>query len=291
MAPRTVDEFGVDRELLSGGRTSEQIEQHGEVGVGRHDLLDADQRNVDLGRCQAKTRIALVGHEHEASGVGGDEVGPGDPRPCFEVFAAHEFAGAARDGFRIVIVVPQPLALETAGDVAAGFVDDGTNDMTRMVAVDLHDVFAQVALDGLDTVVSQVVVQMDFLGDHALRLHHFGDAGRLQDFRHRAAGVLRSDRVVNFGSAGGEAFLGLRQIGVEMLEGVLTDGSGQLAQRVGIGEIVTEELVAFFRGCRRALVHGLLHGRRKFRHVGVNELLGHGGCAVRRAEFARSGGS
>ena len=85
-AARTVDEFGVDGELLSGGGTPEQIEQDREVGVGRHDFLDADQRDVDFGRGEAEARIAFVGHQHEASGVGGDEIGAGDPRPGFEVF-------------------------------------------------------------------------------------------------------------------------------------------------------------------------------------------------------------
>ena len=284
-----VDEFGVDRELLAGGGASEQVEQEREVGVGRYDFLDADQRDVDFGRGQAEAGVAFVGHEHEATGVGRDEIRAGDPRPRPEVFAAHEFPRAAGDGFRIIVIVPQPLAFETAGDVATGFVDDRTDDVARVVAVDLHDVFAEVAFDGLDPLVGQVVVEVDFLGDHAFRFDHLGDAGGLQDAGHRLAGVIGRDRVVNLGPAGGQAFLRLRKVGVEVLEGVLADGSGQFAQAVGIGVIVAEQLVAFLRGRGRALVHGFLHGGRKLRHVGVNELLGHGAGGGRRAGFARSG--
>ena len=158
-----------------------------------------------------------------------------------------------------------------------------------MVAVDLHDVFAEVAFDGLDPLVGEVVVEMNFLGDHALRFDHLRDAGGLQDIGHGLAGIFGRHRVMHLGSARGQAFLGLGEIGVEMLEGVLADGAGQFAQAVGIGVIVAEQLVAFLGGRGRALVHGFLHGRRKLRHVGVNELLGHGVGGGRRAGFARNG--
>jgi hypothetical protein len=125
----------------------------------------------------AEARVALVGDEQHAAGVRADEVRAGDAGLGLHVFFPQEHAGAAGDGFRIVVVIGgDALALEGAGDFAAVLVDDRLDDVGRDVVVELDDELAEVGFEALDAVFDQEWIEVDFLGGHRLRLGEPGDA-------------------------------------------------------------------------------------------------------------------
>ncbi len=137
-ALRAADELIVNSELLTGAGAADQIQEHAEVAVSRHDLFDADHGDVHLVGRHAEAGIAFVGNQHEASGLCGDEVGTSEADVSVEIFLAQVRAGAAGDRFRVVVILTaDAFALETLGDAAAVFVHDGRDDVGRVVVVDL----------------------------------------------------------------------------------------------------------------------------------------------------------
>ncbi len=127
-------------------------------------------------------------------------------------FFAQEIARAAGDRRGVVVVVAEALALEAPRDVAPVLVEDRLYDVARVIVVDLDDVFAEVGLDGGDAVGLEVVVEVDLLGDHALRLHDLLRAGGLENLERRAAGILLRHGEVNTHAIAREAGLGLFEI-------------------------------------------------------------------------------
>jgi iron(III) transport system ATP-binding protein len=89
---------------------------------------------VHIHRSHAEAGVALVGHQHEASGFGGDKVRAGDDGLGFHVFLAQVVAGAVGDGLRVVVViVGDAFAEKRFRDIAAVLVDDGLDDVHARV--------------------------------------------------------------------------------------------------------------------------------------------------------------
>ena len=256
------DELGVNGELLCGGGAGEEVEEEAEVAVARDEFFDADECDVAFGGGEAEAGVALVGDEDEAAGFDGDEVAAGEADIGLEVFFAEEGAGAAGDGLRIVVVGSEALAFEGLGDLASVFVDDRADDVAWVVVVDLDDEFAEVCLQSFDTVFPQVGLEVDFLGDHGLGFDHFGGAAVLHDFEDGGVGVVGGGGPVDFDAVGLELGFDGGQVGVEVFERVLFDVAGELAEAVGIGEVVEEEFGALLvRGLRGLVNGGALVGR------------------------------
>ena len=283
-----VDELGVDRELLARGGAAKEVEKNSELGIRGDDFFDSHKGDVNLWRGEAEARIAFVGHQHETATLGGDEVRAGDAGIRLQVFVPHENAGAAGDCFRVVVVVAEAFALEALRDIASVFVDDRLDDVAGVVAIDLNDVFAEVGLDGLNAHGAEVVVQMNLLGDHTLRLHDLFGAGFLKNIRHRAAGVLRSDGVVNMGALAFEALLGLLEVGIEVLDRVLADLAGEAAEIVGSGVVVTKNTVTLLGAGGTVAADGLLNAPVEAAGEEFDFLFSHDGGG-RFGGFARSG--
>ena len=168
------------------------------------------------------------------------------PAWAFMYFAAEENAGAAGDGFRIVVVIGgDALAQEGAGDFAAVLVDDRLDDVGRDVVVELDDELAEVGLEALDAVFDEERIEVDFLGGHRLGLGQAGDAVALEDGEDGLAGVLAGGGEVDVGAARDERLFGLGEVIAEVVERVVLDGGGEFAQGVGIRIVLVEDLIAF----------------------------------------------
>ena len=174
----------------------------------------------------AEARVALVGDEHEAAGVGADEVRAGDAGLRLHVFLPEIDAGAAGDGFRIVVVIGgDAFALEGPGDFAAVLVDDRLDDVRGLVAVELDDELAEVGLQALDAVFDQERIEVDFLGRHRLGLGELRDAVACAGWRESsAAHPRRWRRSGHCTPRCSERFLGLGEIVAEVVERVVLDG-------------------------------------------------------------------
>ena len=258
------DELRVDREVLRGGGAAEQVQQDAEVAVARDDLLDPDEDDVAAGGGDAEAGVALVGDQDDAAALGGDKVGAGEADVGREVLVAEVVAGAAGDRRGIVVVGAKALPLEAGGDLAAVLVDDRPDDVAGVVVVDLDDELAEVGLERLHPVAAEVVGELDLLADHRLGLHHLGGAALAHDAEHVGAGGLGGAGPVDLGAVGAEAGLGLRQVGVEVLDRVLLDLAGEGAEAVRVGELVEEQARALLVGGLRALVDrgALVRGQR-----------------------------
>ena len=72
---------GVRVHPLRGRRAREQLEEDLEVAPRRDELLDAHDRDEDLGERQAHPAVALRLDDHDRAGLGDREVGAPRPRP------------------------------------------------------------------------------------------------------------------------------------------------------------------------------------------------------------------
>jgi hypothetical protein len=76
-------------------------------------------------------------------------------------------------------------------------VDGRRDDVARMLAAKLDDVFAEIGLDRLDAVLLEELVQPDLLRDHRLALGHGAGARCAADVEDDVARVLRRLRPVH----------------------------------------------------------------------------------------------
>ena len=193
----------------------------------------------------AEAGVALVGDEHDAAGIGADEIAAGDAGLRLHVFLPQIDAGAAGDRFRIVVVIGgDALAQEGLGDFPAVLVDDRLDDVRRLVVVELDDELAEVGLQALDAVFDQKRVEVDFLGRHRLGFGELGDAVALEDGENRLARVFVGGGEVDVHAAGDERLLGLGEVVAEMVERVVLDGGGELADRIRIRVVLVKHLIA-----------------------------------------------
>ena len=90
-------------------------------------------------------------------------------------------AGERRQLRRGVVELVAGDAREQLAHLALRLVDDRRDDVARPVAVELHDVLAEVGLDHLDAGRLERRVELDLLAQHRLRLHGQLRAGVVAD--------------------------------------------------------------------------------------------------------------
>ena len=123
-------------------------------------------------------------------------------------------------------------AAEIRLDLVAGHVDGRGDDVARMLAAQLDDVFAEIGLDRHDAVLFQEGVEADLLGDHRLALGDGLGVPLAGDVEEDLAGVVRILGEMHDAAGGFDlGHIGL-DIEVEMLQRVVLDGDGVVAQGV-----------------------------------------------------------
>ena len=232
----------------------------------------------------AEAGVAFVGHEDDAPAFGGEEVGAGDAGLGAEVFFPEEGAGLAGEGFGVVAglaVGGDAFFPEGGGDLAAVLVDDGLDDVGGGVAVELDDEFAEVAFEAFDAVFFEEGIEVDFLGGHGLGLGEAGDPVVPEDAEDGLAGVLAGGGEVGVDAVAFEGGGGLPEVVAEVVEGVLLDLSGEVAEAVGALVVGEEDGLALV-----VSGGGSVHDGDFFRGAeggGVSvDGLGHAGGEIRR---------
>ncbi len=147
---RRVDQAGVDAQFLAGRRTRQQGEEERQVVHGRDKAFHPHQGDMHRRDGGAHAPIALVGHQHQRTGLCHAEVDPGEAHICLQEDIPQHLAGGIGEHGDFLGVRNAQFLLEEFPHVAASQVDRGGNDMAGMLAAQLDDVLAQVCLHCAD---------------------------------------------------------------------------------------------------------------------------------------------
>ena len=238
-----VDQMRVGREFLAGAAAGQEVEEQRQVVDPRKHFFDAHHGHVDRRRGGREAGVAFVLDDHERAGVGHGEVAARDAHAGLEIFVAQMSSGDVGQFFVLGGERFAEFFGEQPAHVGGRHVDGRRDDMHRPLMGQLHDVFAQVGLDGADALGLEHVVQFHLLADHRLRLDHAFDvvfAGDIEDVLVGLGGILGAK---HGGAPGGDVPLELDQQLVEIGDGIGFDLMGRLApvlkvrHRIGHGTI------------------------------------------------------
>ena len=208
-----------------------------------------------LGRSETEARVALIRHKDETAALGGNEISPRQADIRFEILMAEKMSRAPRDRLGIVVVGTEAVFLKRRRDLTTVLVDDRFDDVRRMVAVDLHDEFAQVGLECLHPVLLQKMREFGLFADHRFGLHHLRRPAGSHDAEHRLVGGLGSRGPVHDHAVSLQLRFNLREVGIEIFNDVLLHFSGDAAEAVRIGVFVEEQLGALLVPFFRTVIH------------------------------------
>src|SRR5665213_681345 len=114
----------------------------------------------------------------------------------------------------------------------------GSDDVIRTLVRELQDVFAEIGFDGFQLMRFQALIEMDLLAGHRFRFHQHMDAALLCEIENEIGGLLASAAVHNVAAVGDYVGFELFEVVIEVLDGVLLDRVGFVAQILVVGESV-----------------------------------------------------
>ena len=230
---RAGDHVEVGRHRLPGGRAGEDGEQRRHVFQLLDHLLDAGDGDVHLGHGGAHAPVAFVLDEAQGAGLGHREVDARQADVGFLELLAQHPAADLDEGVHVVGVVDAGDVLgKQPGDLLLGLVDRRHDDVGRLLAGQLDDVFAHVGFERAHAGGFHGVVELDLLAHHRLALDHELRGVAPGDGEHDGVGLVRRFGPMHLHAVAGEAGLELfEQVG-EAGQAVLADGFGQRAQRL-----------------------------------------------------------
>ena len=216
---------GVGVHPLAGRGARQQPQQRVQLRPGRHDLLDADDRDEDLRQGQAHPAVALGLDDDEGAGLGDREVRPGDRHLRAQELLAQV---GPRRGSQIGGLVGQvrgrrPARLghvgeEDLADLGPVPVDRRHQDVRGQVVAELDDQLREVGLPRRDAGCGERLVEPDLLGDHRLDLDDLVGVVRLRDRGNDRVGLGGVVRPVHGGAVRGQRLLQAHQVAVERAE-------------------------------------------------------------------------
>ncbi len=191
---RTLNEGRVDGDALCRRAAGEQPELAHGIGIRRHQLLDPGQYDVHRRDGRRQPTVALVGAHHHRAGLGNERVRARDAHAGPEEDVPD---GVTRGPHLLGDVLAGDLATQMLGDDVANLlarqVDRRHHHMARPLVPQLDDPLAEIGFDNLHAEVAEVVVELDLLADHRLRLGDDLDLMIRRDLRDdpiRLVGVL-----------------------------------------------------------------------------------------------------
>jgi hypothetical protein len=91
---RPSDQCGIDRHFLTGGGSCQHLQALLEIRHGRHQFLDAHQRDVNARQRRDHSTVAFVGHETQRAGFNHAEIDAADaqvgPEKVLSQFSARD---------------------------------------------------------------------------------------------------------------------------------------------------------------------------------------------------------
>jgi hypothetical protein len=158
-----VDDLCVDAEFLPRGGTGEQGEHDGKIIEIADKAFHAHQRYMDGGQGRYHAPIAFVCDETNAAGVCNAEVHTADADVCCEEdFAQNSACHVDKRGDIFGVRFAQ-FFVEKLTDFLAAQMDGGRDDMRRLFATQLDDVFAKVSLNDTHAIGFENAVEIEFL--------------------------------------------------------------------------------------------------------------------------------
>ena len=172
------------------------------------------------------------------TGFRDQEVGAGDADVGVQKSAAQHRAGIGQETIEVVgipVLEAFMVAVEEFADLAAVLVDSRCYDVTRCLAGKLHDIFAQIGFDGFDACGFEPGIEADLLAHHGLALGDDRSPGIPADLQDDPARLGVVPRPVNLTAGGQHSAFECHKVGVEMIQHMILDGDGLVAQCVELG--------------------------------------------------------
>ncbi len=199
---RAADDGDVAGEQLRRGAARQRGQDRNDVGELGHQLLDADDGDVNLGQRRDQARIAFVGDDDEAAGFGDGDVGAGDAHLGVEELGAQLAARELHQLGDVGRLALFDLVAEDVGDFFLGHVDGGHDHVRRRLSGQLNDPLAQVGFADFDAGFFQMRVEVNFLRRHRLRFDDVLTPFCLRQIEDVVADLGGIVGAKNFGAAG-----------------------------------------------------------------------------------------
>ena len=161
---------------------------------------------------------------------------PLTPMPASQKFLAQNAAGDFGLFLDDHFVLDAQLLGENVGDVVAGQMQRGRDDVIRALVGQLKDVFAEIGFHGFQLMLFQALVEMDLLAGHGFRFHQHMHAALLREIENEVGGFLAGAAVDDVAAVRDHVRFQLLEIVIEILDGVLLDGVGFVAEILVIGQ-------------------------------------------------------
>ena len=208
--------------------------------------------------------IALIRHDHRRAGLGDQEIRPGDAYIRVEIFLPQYAARLVEQRHRVfqiaVRIKMRVHAAEIALDLFLRQMHGGRDDMARMLAAQLDDIFAQIRLDRHNAVFLEMLIERDFLGDHAFALGHGLGAHIAAELQDNRAGFFRVLGKMNMPAGGFDLVAIGFKIKIKMRQRMVLDRLGRIPQRLKLRQRVNRGAALVDEaGAHKA--HGLLQER------------------------------
>ena len=153
------------------GRAGQQREQRRHVLELFDDLLDAGDGDMHRRRRGAMRPLPSFSTRHSVPVSATAKLTPERPMSASN-FSQHLAADLDQRIDVVGVIDARHVLGEQAGDLLLGLVDGRHDDVRRLFASQLDDVFAHVRFQRTDAGRFGGVVQLDFLADHRLALDH-----------------------------------------------------------------------------------------------------------------------
>ena len=191
---------GIDGGFLACSITGQEALEHTHRGIVGHEFLDTHGNDMQLRDRGRHISIALVGTHHHITRLGHTEISTRHAGIGLHELLAQVHAGYVGEERGVVLVgdgiaahatsirgrylfVVGDEATEGGTDILTMHMEGRHHDMTGCQLHHLQDTLAQVGLDDLNATALQVLVEMAFLREHALALHHLFHLVLLQDIQ------------------------------------------------------------------------------------------------------------
>jgi len=220
-------------EPLTGGAPREELEEEGQLPLGRQEFLDPGDGDVDPWSRRREPVVALVLDEDDAARLGDQEVRSAHADRRLAEHVSKLGACLHRQLGRVLRIGSETLSHETPSDVNPVLMDDRGHDVAGVISVDLNDVLAQIGFDGAKPRAFERGVEADLFGRHRLGLGH--DRPRLghatTDLQDDPIGFSRVRGPVDLNAPCGGARLELQKEVPQSVEDLILDprclGSGR----------------------------------------------------------------
>jgi hypothetical protein len=165
-------------------------------------FFQPDNRHVNARQGSHQPRIALIGDDDDAAGLGYSNVCAGDAHIGVEKHRAQLAAGELHQRGDVGLLTRLDILAENLGNILLGHVNGGHDHVGGPLVGKLNDPLAQVGLLHRNAGLFQMLVEMNLLRGHGLRLDDALDAALPREAENIVVYGLGIAGAENLGAAG-----------------------------------------------------------------------------------------